>query len=222
MSTIEGCADVQALDMRLTRILSSDEGASEHLRTVIRLGPWEMASNGFTLVVRDASTERPDTPVSEGLKRSLLRYTRVMHEADYQPLPELTWPDRTVCVTCGGSGRGACQECGGEGEVELANDFSRYTVACKSCETVDEGACPACAGSGQGGWSKPVMRIQGRDYNPAIIHLFAHRPGVELAVLPAACGFRWGHYHAMVMMIGRPDELDGIHEQARADIRAEG
>jgi len=128
----------------------------EELKSPFPFGDLTAATNGHVLVVvpnRPEFGERAAPVKIDGI------YRKIEEATDWHPLPDINWPDSSICEICLGSGWVSakdCKECGGDGEVELHNKFSSYLCDCASCggdgEIIQAGGddfvCESCAGSG--------------------------------------------------------------------------
>lgn len=98
---------------------------------------------------------------SELVKKANNFFKLDMSEYSIQPMSALTvTKEAGLCFQCDGVGINTefdadadCEECDGDGEVELDNDYNDYICECKSCGgtgKVDsaDGICDSCNGKG--------------------------------------------------------------------------
>ena len=106
---------------------------------------------------------------------------------------EIVFPEKVVCVVCNGLGKAEkeeCEECEGEGEVELENGYSTYSgLSCKSCdgggyilkESTDE-TCLECAGTGKVDQYISAVEILGLKIRVKYLRLIIDEENLEFAV----------------------------------------
>ena len=103
-----------------------------------------VACNGAVIIYRKKS----DYDLYEGFSGSedtLSRLRKLINpEVDRKMdlIAEIFLPEKVECTKCSD----VCEECGGEGTVELSNDFNDYEVDCKSCDS-DPEICSYCNGT---------------------------------------------------------------------------
>jgi hypothetical protein len=126
------------------------------------------------------------------------------------PMPEFALPPMETCVTCRGSGKAsktACEECEGEGMVELSNDYSTYyDVTCKSCDgdgheiaAGGDDDCPDCSGVGSKWRYDAHVRIGAVAINPKFALGLRGADGLTIATTPNHLHFRCGEYRGVIM-----------------------
>lgn len=109
----------------------------------------------------------------------------------------LTLPEKPTCAHCLGTGKAPdmieCEECEGEGEVKLENDFNEYTCCCKSCGGIGliqgktkSQPCENCNETGKSyktdGYLMPSAgtQINGSYYNNHLLDKIIHEPGLKI------------------------------------------
>lgn len=105
---------------------------------------------------------------------------------------EIVLPDTVVCVVCDGLGKSEkeeCEECEGEGEVELENGYSTYSgLSCKSCngdgyilkKSTDQ-ICSVCDGTGKVDGFMSAVEILGLKVQVKYLRLIMDEENLELA-----------------------------------------
>lgn len=114
-------------------------------------------SNGHVLAWKHENEIRTDN-APDDLKNRVRGMMDIDHSR-FKPcsfeMPEI---EMRNCAQCEGTGkctRTECEECDGEGEVELTNDYSDYEVECKTCDgdgfhrSIGGEICMGCEGSGE-------------------------------------------------------------------------
>ena len=142
-------------------------------------GEFTYASDGFCVVRVPRMADAPEIP------------NPVNAEAIFNVTPEPTEGfialpsieeigELKDCPKCHGKVIQECQECGGDGELELESDFNTYTVECKSCGGNGE-ECAECRGLG---FIEPTphCKIGNARFTTGYIRAFMKLPGAVIAV----------------------------------------
>jgi len=114
-------------------------------------GNYTYASNGHMII---RVPFRPDIPEKKPDNLQLENLVFLNREEYTTEFPKYK-TEKKKCSWCRGSGRTQiCQECDGDGYVELENDFNQYSAECKTCRGEGETPggpekCSNCDGTGQ-------------------------------------------------------------------------
>jgi len=114
-------------------------------------------SNGHILAWRHQNEIGTDDAPSE-MKQRVREMMNIDH-SKFKPVSfDLPVIEMRKCRVCEGTGkctRSICEECDGDGEVELCNDYNCYCDECKSCDgdgqiiSIGGDLCEECNGSGE-------------------------------------------------------------------------
>lgn len=153
-----------------------------------------IASNGRIMIAmpNDGNNEYQHCPQDFNVKR-LLDIMESPSEWTACNKSEIVFPEKVVCAECIGSGkseRKECEECDGEGEVDLENDYSTYCgIECKSCDgdgyilkkSTDK-TCLECAGTGKVDQYMSAVEILGLKIRVKYLRLIIDEENLEFAV----------------------------------------
>lgn len=165
----------------------------EHLRAPFNFNGKTYATNCYAMICvpqRDGVQELENEP----LKSSINRYFGDQGK-DYQPFTDkVELPEKEKCSTCKGSGKATirkCEECEGDGELELESDYNYYYVTCKSCngdgsKTVSGGNedCQRCGGAGSGYDRWAYVAINGVNIAPKYAEIIIAMPDLNVFAKP--------------------------------------
>ena len=152
-----------------------------------------VASNGHIMVIvpNDGNNEYAHCPSNFNVKR-LIDIVESPSEWTACNKSEIVFPEKIVCAECIGSGkleRKECEECDGEGEVDLENDYSTYYgLECKSCggdgyilnKSTDK-TCSVCAGAGNVDGYMSAVEILGLKIQVKYLRLIMDEENLEFA-----------------------------------------
>jgi len=149
------------------------------------------ATNGFSLMAIPQEAGHKDCP--ESIQKGIRNILDQIAGADFQPMPVLDFPPKSVCVACDGKGKASvveCEECEGHGVIEYNTCCHDYEWSCKSCDGEGEKttaggneSCPKCRGRGSVFERSAIVEIDGMSVNPSLILLISDEPGLEVAVV---------------------------------------
>ena len=184
-----------------------------YLREPFIAGTHIVATNGESLIaipcdstdlaILDIVPETLISRVSNMLKDAL--------EVDYVAMLEITLPNYVECSICNGtkkSKRADCNECDGEGEVDLENDFHEYTAECKTCDGYGstevvggEEDCFNCNGVGAVDARESSVLVEGIYIQPKYVRLINKLPNVEVSSNEATkmLYFKSGDYTGFIL-----------------------
>lgn len=151
------------------------------------------ATDGKSVFFTNEPSDLPDpeTTAIEKIKQLL----DMAADADFRPMPKLTFPEMPDCVRCGGSGKHSlkdCPECGGFGTAEAETDYNTYEVECRMCsgggkiDSKKSGQdCESCAGQGKRWTENDRMKVEGLpcDMNPGLMSRIADVEGIQIATI---------------------------------------
>lgn len=142
--------------MKPSDIIETNE-VREYLRKPFNLCGMSVATNGHVALF--FPEDKQYEPCREKVEKYLSVVLDTAKKAEYVELPAIKQPKKIECPTCRGSKKAStkdCEECEGDGVVDLENNYSTYfDVECKSCDgegqfvVLDtDKPCSHCNGSG--------------------------------------------------------------------------
>ena len=162
----------------------------DYLSSPFNLNGRTIASNGYLIISFPQFGEFPEWDKSHYVDMGKIT-SQIYIDRDFKPMPDnLKFPDLVQCGVCAGTGKASvvkCQECDGEGEVELENDFHIYEFECKSCdgdgEIITKGGndeCENCSGSGSAYLITDYVDVMGVYVRPQYLNLITNVTGIEV------------------------------------------
>ncbi len=183
----------------------------EFIRSPVMIGNAVMASNGYVCVTMPINSDHPEWPVNSN---SLLEdiFNMMTTEYDFLPMPtDIIFPDQIDCAVCSGSGFFSvknCDECDGNGELDIDSDYNTYTVYCKSCsgdgDIIQKGGtekCASCTGTGKVYDKESGIMVFGVKVAPKYLKLIFDVPGIEVFgdAYERRLFFRQGEIRGLIM-----------------------
>lgn len=151
------------------------------------------ATDGKAVFLSNEPSDLP-SPETNSIEK-IEQFLESAASADFQPMPELKFPEMPDCIQCGGSGKHSlkdCPECDGFGLAEAQTDYNTYEVECRTCSghgKVDAKQagedCGRCKGTGKRWTDSDRMKVEGIpcDMNPGLMSRIANVPGMQIAVI---------------------------------------
>lgn len=153
----------------------------------------QCATNSHCFVVSTIESSLENGDGTEHVKQTIRNAVLEMISKDFRRVNTVTLPEKERCFRC--SGRGlvvVCEECEGDGEVELENDFNTYVCECRSCD--GNGRAPAfllrdkesaiqcseCYGRGVKFNHRGGMDFHGSYIQPKYAELINGMPGLQV------------------------------------------
>lgn len=165
------------------------------MREPIQVAGKLAATDGRTVFISNESSDLPDPETTSTSLEKINDFLDLAAEADFRPMPTLTFPEMPGCADCKGTGKHStkdCPECDGEGEAIAETSYNEYEVQCRMCDgdgQVDsdepEGECQHCSGKGKRWTDNDRMKVEGVpfDMNPALMSRIAGVHDVQIAVI---------------------------------------
>lgn len=139
------------IDLKL--FCASENDIRSYLAKPMEIDGFLYATNGHIAIrVKGKAEEYIEVPASTS--EQLIKIFANCEEYKYRALPEISEPKKYDCGICKGTGKVTiCDECAGEGYVDLGNNYNAYEVECRSCMgngcgAGGEKACEYCDGDG--------------------------------------------------------------------------
>lgn len=152
-----------------------------------------VGSNGHWMAFAPISEKREqekliDERVSKIISGLISKSTTLKYEC----LPEFSIPTPLDCPRCTGSKKSEstiCQECGGDGAVDVENYFSTYhDLECKTCSGLGfnislntNKTCESCNGTGEAYAREDTIVIGGVPLNPNYLIKIADIPNIQVS-----------------------------------------
>jgi hypothetical protein len=164
----------------------------EWLRNPILTNGFKLATNGHIAVII------PDIEGNEyaGSHEDSIRniFSMITSKHEFLPIPtDIVFPESHQCKVCKGTGfshSAHCNECEGDGEVYLTNEFNDYQHDCKSCSgagsIVEVGGdikCKYC-NDGVAYEVNDSVQILNLNIKPKYLNYILDVPGIEVAPYP--------------------------------------
>jgi len=175
----------------LEKFISKDKSFM-HTNHIIKWDGRAVATNGHVMVWTDFD----DKPISitEAMIRSLSRLINTHQTLDFK---SFTFPDlrKEPCSICEGNGfvyqkaKEECDECHGDGSLDLESNSNTYNVQCQSCD--GDGSTDSdkpksqvrCTSSScfNGLQFEDMMHFEGGSINPCYLNDFRNYPDLQVA-----------------------------------------
>lgn len=166
------------------------------MREPIQVAGKLAATDGRTVFLSDEASDLPD-PETTSIEK-IERFLDLAASANFQPMPELVFPEMPPCIDCKGLGKRStktCPECEGEGDVIAETAYNDYEVECRTCggdgevdSDYPEKDCEACGGKGKRWTDNDRMKVEGVpfDMNPNLMSRIAGVSDMQIAVIESS------------------------------------
>lgn len=207
--------------MDSAKFLADKNDIRQYLTVPMIIDGIEVCTNGHVMICTPVIGE--ETRVADGTPEYVLTSMRRMLGkfdgfTDWREPPEIIYPEKVACDTCGGIGKAKkikCPDCDGDGAHYFFEGCHEYECECKECDGAGEvitgnqeegDTCEDCCGDGMVFDLNYSLNVCGVWVNPYYYQLIDKAPGLKLCSNPGDLElyFRAGEQFGIIMGMREP------------------